>query len=1122
MTDDVFKYWAFLSYSQQDNAAQRPDDQGASHLCWGDWLHDALKTFAVPAEFVGQINGRGEITPDRIHPIFQDTQEQPGDANLSAETRQALEQSRCLVVICSPRSATSLHVNEAVRYFKQLGRARHIFPIVISGEPNAGEDNRPGISPEAQCFVPALRHPLQPDGTLDTTRRPGKHIVVDARHGATRREILTNDHRNAEADLEMAKVQLIAVLLGVAFNGLWWREQKRHFVDLAEAQHQARQALNQVEEARRQLQEAQRQTREAENRILEAQNLPRDVHGQILEAQTKAQEAENRAREAQQQLQEFQNKARDTQNQLEEARDRILAAENKFREAQNQVLETRQQAEETRRQLEEAKNQAQAVPAQIQPVAIEPAEIQEAQRQAAEIRQQLEAAQNEISEARRQAEDARRQLEETKNQTQGTPAEILDAQRQVAETRRQLEESQSQTQQAEARLQAARSQAEAAQNQAREAKQQAEDARRQVQEVQAQQSQNQTDEAKDKIQAAQIQVQKARRVNTVLVLITLIALLATGAMWWQRKLAGQPLAKPEESDLAQGKLDQERIRQALQKFGAVQTDADRFHNLDELAARIPTNEIPEALKTASTILGEQQRNHFQHAVMDHWLKTDQVGALNWVRQLADTDSRNNTLGEIIPELVADNPTNALTLLDSLNPTQDEGGYILSNIIGAWMDRQPDAAVDWVKARPDSPSKNDALGVCFWLLAKKDAPKALTLAGTFPEGTWRDMLIAHLFSEWSARDLAAATTAFQQLPEGMAKTKAGESVLLAQITQDPAAAMGNVTNLPVGDFRQNAFTELSRHWAGTNAPAALAWAQSLPPTAEQTNVVNQAIAAWANKDPQAAMQYAIEHPELPGEAVGSIAAALPITDLPAATNWVISLPDGEKKDKALFGLIEIWSETDPKGLATYVLTLPAGYIQSQCLTAACRELVVHDFPGTVEMLKPIADDDLRRQFLEQAGRGGDFPHMEQTAKYIATMLTGDDQQAAIKGLLASWPQSDPESAANWLASFPETNSQPEHLQSVIKDWAQTEPTAAARWLATMPAGTNSEATTSAFLEGSVVKYPEFAAQWTQSVTNDAQRQKYQVQVAREWMKTDPTAAAKWINQQNLPDELKQLK
>ena len=143
MTDNEYKYWAFLNYSPQDNREPRPDTQVVGHRCWGNWLLAALKTFSIPAEFVGQINGRGEIIPERIAPIFLDESELSEAATLSADVCQALAQSRCLIVICSPRSAQSRQMNEVVRYFKQLGRDGQILPIVIAGEPNASEGDQP-------------------------------------------------------------------------------------------------------------------------------------------------------------------------------------------------------------------------------------------------------------------------------------------------------------------------------------------------------------------------------------------------------------------------------------------------------------------------------------------------------------------------------------------------------------------------------------------------------------------------------------------------------------------------------------------------------------------------------------------------------------------------------------------------------------------------------------------------------------------------------------------------------------------------------------------------------------------------------------------------------------------
>ncbi|MEI8289620.1 MAG: hypothetical protein WCH99_09105 [Verrucomicrobiota bacterium] len=632
MTDNENKYWAFLSYSHQDNREQRPDTPAVSNLRWGNWLLGALKTFSVPTEFAGQINGRGEIIPERIDPVFQDEPELPDNADLSAETRQALEQSICLVVVCSPRSAKSLRVNETVRYFKQLGRGKHILPIVVAGEPNVSDGSKPGLSAEDECFVPALRHPVLPDGTVDTIKRATKYIFVDARHGVDKREILVQDNRTAEADLEMAKIQLIALLLGVGFNGLWWREQKRHFYDLAEAHHQIREARNQVEEARRQLQEAQQQTHEAQNKALELQNLPRDIHSQIQEAQNQSLESQKQAREAQKQLQDFQNKVRDTQTQLEEARQRALTAESKVLEAQNQARETGKQLEETRNQTREAQKKA------LETQSLPPA-----------VPERMQGAQSQILEAQQEAQKVRSQLVESRNQ----------------------------------------------------------------------------------IQKIQKQSRNARRLTKIFAIIAVLSLLAASQALRQRQIAGQALAKTAAEgawkyNRASGRLNQHQIRQALQNIGG--TEQER--SLCQLAAGIPREEIPEALKASSVILNDQQRSHFQKwllvrlgwanplsamtsanamegkivndeglsdsgsyfqlAVLDNWMKTNLPEALSWVLQLPDSYSRQRALEKIIPALGADNPQSPLAWLNDLESASNERIYQL-------MFQRRDAATNWIES-----------------------------------------------------------------------------------------------------------------------------------------------------------------------------------------------------------------------------------------------------------------------------------------------------------------------------------------------------------------------------------------------------------------------------------------
>jgi hypothetical protein len=382
------------------------------------------------------------------------------------------------------------------------------------------------------------------------------------------------------------------------------------------------------------------------------------------------------------------------------------------------------------------------------------------------------------------------------------------------------------------------------------------------------------------------------------------------------------------------------------------------------------------------------------------------------------------------------------------------------------------------------------------------------------------MIADLFDGWAAKDLEAATTACQQMPDSTAKEKAWECVLSRRIVNAPASAAELVKNLPPGDYRQKAIAELCNHWIGTNTPTVLDWAQSLPATAERIAVTNRVVVNWAHTDPQAAAQFAGQHPELSGATFGEIAKAWFQRDLTATTNWVASLTNDIVRQTTLDALSESWAQSDPKGMAVYALGLPAGDGQTRYLSAACHELAVQDFLGTVELLQPLSDAALRQNILEQVARSCDLPRMNQAAKFIAAMPAGDDQKAAIKGLVSSWSPADPESAVNWLVSFPETNSQPELVQSAIKIWSQPEPSVVAKWLANLPAGTVSEGMISAFLDGAMVNYPEFAAEWTQSVSDETKRQNYQIQVARQWMKTDSSAATKWIESLGLPEETKQ--
>ncbi|MFL6830743.1 MAG: toll/interleukin-1 receptor domain-containing protein, partial [Sphingomicrobium sp.] len=96
-------YFAFLSYSHHDTGD-------------ADWLHQELERFRVPSSLAGRLTANG-VVPKRLTPIFRDQHELAASRDLNEEIREALQMSRCLIVLCSPAAAKSEWTNAEIDLF---------------------------------------------------------------------------------------------------------------------------------------------------------------------------------------------------------------------------------------------------------------------------------------------------------------------------------------------------------------------------------------------------------------------------------------------------------------------------------------------------------------------------------------------------------------------------------------------------------------------------------------------------------------------------------------------------------------------------------------------------------------------------------------------------------------------------------------------------------------------------------------------------------------------------------------------------------------------------------------------------------------------------------------------
>lgn len=191
---DVFTFAAFVSYSHSDEEIAA-------------WLHRRLESYEVPRELASR------LPPDsqkhrRLGKVFRDRADLSAAHDLGGEIREALQHSRALIVLCSPRSSGSKYVHEEIRYFKELGKSTQIFAAIVDGEPHAA--GKPGRTAADECFPPALIYALGANRQISSTPEANEPIAADFRDGRDGRE--------------NGSLKIIAGLLDVGLDELVQRE----------------------------------------------------------------------------------------------------------------------------------------------------------------------------------------------------------------------------------------------------------------------------------------------------------------------------------------------------------------------------------------------------------------------------------------------------------------------------------------------------------------------------------------------------------------------------------------------------------------------------------------------------------------------------------------------------------------------------------------------------------------------------------------------------------------------------------------------------------------------------------------------------------------------------------
>ena len=253
------------------------------------------------------------------------------------------------------------------------------------------------------------------------------------------------------------------------------------------------------------------------------------------------------------------------------------------------------------------------------------------------------------------------------------------------------------------------------------------------------------------------------------------------------------------------------------------------------------------------------------------------------------------------------PQGAITFVNSKG--REEKWIGTSAVLQTWTRTDAAAAVTWAQANgkdaKDSeggpgggpPGSTSPIAIVLSQLAHSDLDRALSVATTETfdrRSRTLDTLANELVSQ---RGLDGARTALDGMAAGSLRDGLTAQLAGKLAENDAPAAAAWAFTLPEGDAKSRALADTIGEWAKKDAAAAGAFMAKLPATAEADRSRESYANAVAQKDPQGALAWAttITDKDRQQRAVESVAHTWVKQDAPAAAAWIAqsSLPEDVK-------------------------------------------------------------------------------------------------------------------------------------------------------------------------------------------------------------------------------------
>ena len=288
----------------------------------------------------------------------------------------------------------------------------------------------------------------------------------------------------------------------------------------------------------------------------------------------------------------------------------------------------------------------------------------------------------------------------------------------------------------------------------------------------------------------------------------------------------------------------------------------------------------------------------------------------------------------------------------------------------------------------------------------------------------------------------------------------------------AEAVAAFSKLTAERFFHGAVHGIMRGMDPEDSPKLADFIRTLPEPREYSEFIS----LWANRDPGAAMAYAlgIRSRELRGE-------------------WLRSAAHG-------------WARQDAEGALAWLNKATAEADEQRAAEGIMHAMIEHDPEGASKVLAKVSADSARH-FVRDIARQWSQRDLKSALQWVKD-LPPNQQRHATRGLLHTWSRTDPTAAADYLETLPPSEEVSDAMHDLAREWAEKDLKAAGEWAMRQSDGEGRARAIDGVTNRWARQDPAGAARFVESLNEPHERREALETVGNSWSRQDMWEAVRW--------------